>query len=169
MRGNMRTRTLAVLAVGATLLIAGCGGEDEEGDTSSTTSAATGATGLGGEPLTHEEFVAQGDEICATGDEEIEAAASGQFGDAGPQNEQAITEFAETVVIPSIQAQHDGISALTPPEGEEEEVEELLSELQTALDELSEDPSLLASSTAFEDVNKLASDFGFTNCGGDAG
>ncbi len=165
----MRTRTLAALAVGATLLIAGCGGGDDEGDTSSTTSSATGATGVSGEPLTHEEFVAQGDEICATGDEEIEAAAAEQFGDAGPQNEQEVSEFAEAVVIPSIQAQHDGISALTPPDGEEEEVEALLAELQTALDELSDDPALLTSSTAFEDVNKRASDFGFTNCGGDAG
>ena len=162
-----RTKTLALIAVGGALVLAGCGGDDDESTTAST--AATGATGTSGVALTKEEFITQADAICAQGDEDIETAATEQFGESGqPQNEQEIVDFTDTVVIPSIQSQLDGIALLTPPEGDEEEIEELLTELQAALDELSENPESLADGTSFEDVNQLAADYGFTNCGGTA-
>lgn len=71
-------------------------------------------------------------------------------------------------VIPSLQAQYDAISALPPPEGDEEAAEELLDSLQTAIEEVEEDPSALgeaAGNETFAEANRLAAELGLQECG----
>lgn len=140
-----------MLSVGLALVVAGCGDDDDDATS-----------------LTKDGFIAEADAICAAGDEEINAAGE-QLGQT-PQGQELI-DFAEDVVIPSIQTQHDEIAALPVPEGEEEEVDELLTALQQAIDDLEQDPAQIAEGNAaesFQEVNQLAEDFGLTNCGGDS-
>lgn len=163
----MRLRTSWLVALALTAVVAvGCGDDDEE-----TTTAATGAettTEANGEPLSKEEFIAQADQICAEGDAEIDQAAGETFagGEPTPEEQEA---FVTDTVLPNIQGQIDGLRALTPPEGDEEEVAEILDAAQTAIDESEEDPSLIGpgggGSDPFEEASKLASDYGLEDCG----
>jgi hypothetical protein len=74
---------------------------------------------------------------------------------------------AETVV-PEIQGQIDGIRALTPPEGDEDEVAAILDAAREGVDELEQDPSAVGPGTGagpFEEANRLAQEYGLKVCG----
>ena len=125
------------------MVAAGCGGDDETTSTS-TTAGATGTTGAAGASLTHEQFVAQADAICVAGDKTIETAAQA----LGQSPTEAVLEQAVTdSVVPALQQQHDAIAALPAPEGEETQVDDLLSNLQEGIDALEEDPTLVTAAT----------------------
>jgi hypothetical protein len=73
-------------------------------------------------------------------------------------------------VVPSIQGQIDSIKALSPPSGDEDQVNALLSAAQSALDKVKADPSLITDqsnrSDPFAEANKLTNAYGLTKCGG---
>lgn len=155
----------ALLCSAFALVLAGCG-DDEDSSTESTT-AVSGATGGEGVALTDEEFIAAGNEICAAGNEEIDQAANETFGGQQPTDAQ-IEQFAG-ILVPSIQAQIDGIRALTPPEDLAADIETFLGDAEDALSEVEADPSLLATSDdegPFADVNAQAVELGLTECAG---
>jgi hypothetical protein len=150
----------ALLCAAFALILAGCG-DDED---STTESSATGGEGVA---LTDEEFIAQGNEICAAGSEEIQQAANETFGGQQPTDAQ-IEQFAG-ILVPSIQAQIDGIRALTPPEDLAADVETFLSDAEDALADIEADPTLLAASDdegPFADTNVQAVELGLTECAG---
>jgi hypothetical protein len=152
---------IAVLAgvFAVALFVAGCGSD------SSTTDSTTAS-------ITKAEFVKQGNAICKEGNEKIES----EFEKFGKENnlsekkaptEAQIEEAAEQFLIPQIRNQVEGLRALGAPSGEEEKVNALLDNAESALDEVEEDPSLLSGqkSEPFEDVNKEARAVGLTTCG----
>ena len=59
---------------------------------------------------------------------------------------------------------------LTPPEGDEQQVTEILDAAQSGIDEIEQDPSLLNQGPdaggAFTEANQLAEGYGLTDCGG---
>ena len=157
---------LVILAALGALAVAGCGGDD---DTTTDTTGATGATGVSGTALTQDEWVKQADAICAAGDKEINAAGQEAFGNGQPSQDE-IEQFANDTLIPNVQSQLDAIRALTPPEEIADEVSSFLDDANAALDEIRDDPSLVAASGAddpFADVNAQAREFGLTECGSD--
>ena len=164
----MKNRVLicvALLCAAFTFVLAGCG--DDEDSSSDTTTAVSGATGGEGVVLTADDFVDQANEICAAGNEEVDAAANDVFGGQQPTDAQ-IEEFA-SILVPSIQAQIDGIRALTPPEDLAADVDTFLSDAEDALSEVEADPSLLAASDnegPFGDVNAQAAELGLVECAG---
>jgi hypothetical protein len=165
-RGSM----LLLAAVAAGLGAAGCGGDDDDDGTTAATTGPTGVTGAtGGELLTKEECIRQADVICAKGDDEIDKQASKRFGNQEP-SEQEIEQFATDTVAPNIQNQIDDIRALTPPEGDEEDVTLILDAAQNGIDEIEKDPSLLNQGSdaggAFTEANRLAESYGLDDCGG---
>jgi hypothetical protein len=149
----------AVLAVfgGPLLLVAGWGDDDggvETGDVSK------------------QEYVAEGNEICSQGDRRLDRAAEEYFGEElglernqRPSQEQ-ITTFVEDEVIPEIQSQVDALGDLEAPEGDAEQIEEILDSAQGVLDEAEDDPSILAreQSDPFAETNRLLDDYGLTEC-----
>jgi hypothetical protein len=137
---------LAALALGAGLTSAGCGGEDH---------------------LSKSEFLSQGNAICAKGNKEIDAAAKKTFDKQRPSSAE-LNRFAEDTLIPSIQGQIDGIDDLSAPAGDEDQVNAIVDEAQSALDKGKADPSLLVSekNDPFSKANKLANDYGLKACGG---
>jgi hypothetical protein len=158
------------LVLAAGLIAAGCGDDDDETTAASvpttTTSGATGATGATGEALTKDEFIKQADAICASGDKTINEAfdALGPGEPSGQEQEQVITD----TVVPEVQGEIDGIRALTPPAGDEEEVGAILDAAQSAVDEVKADPSLLTEQNAedpFKEANQLAKEYGLKECG----
>lgn len=157
------TRLLALALAALAFAAVGCGGDDDEG----TDTGATGATGVSGAPLTQEEFISQADAICRTSGQDIDQEANSLF--SGGQPSQAeIDQFADEILVPGLQEQADGIRALTPPEGDEEEIGTMLDELEQAIDEIEQDPSLLQASDdagPFAEVNQMAQDYGLEECG----
>jgi hypothetical protein len=146
----MRWKTVALLFALAAL-IAGCGSDNSSSDSSSSTA------------LTKSEFLKQGNAICAKGNKEINQAQ----GDLGPQSSQAdIEAFVTDTIIPSIQGQVDDLRALTPPAGDEQTVDEILTAAEDGLAKAKQDPaSLTGGGDPFAKANKLATDYGLTACG----
>jgi hypothetical protein len=162
----MRARfVVPLVGLMAGLVLAGCGG----GDSSSTT-GASGTSGTQGAALSKSEFLAQGNAVCTKGDNEINAEAKKVFtqGQAPSQADQE--KFVTDTVIPSIQSQIDGLSALSPPSGDEDQVQAIIDAAQSALDQVKADPSLLTESGGsdpFAEANKLANAYGLDKCGSD--
>jgi hypothetical protein len=153
------------LAVG--LVVAGCGSSSSS-STSTGASGASGATGASGAPLSKSEFVSQANAVCKQGNAEINKAGQSQFGSGQKPSQADQEKFATDTAIPNIQSQIDGIKALTPPAGDEDQVNAIIAAAQSDLDKAKADPSVLTDqgpSDPFADANKLANAYGLTVCG----
>ena len=148
---------LAALAAIA-MIAAGCGGGGD-----STTDSGS---------LTKAEFLKQGNAICAKGNKEIqegfeEFAKENGFSEKKQPSKAQLTELVETVVLPKVRGQVEGIKALGAPSGEEAQVEAITDAAEEALEKGEEEPAALASEKAdpFAKANKKASDYGLVKCG----
>jgi hypothetical protein len=145
-----------VLAIA--LIAAGCGGSSSSDSTASLTKA---------------EFVKQGNAICAIGNKQIEAgfesfAKENHLSENKQPTEAQAAEIAETVLIPAVTTQIEGIRALGVPSGEEDQVNAILDAAEEGIEKAEEDPGVLLSSNgdnAFGKANKLAREYGLTTCG----
>jgi hypothetical protein len=153
------SKFIAVLAALAaiTMIAAGCGGG---GDSSSDSSS-----------LTKAEFLKQGNAICAKGNKEInegfeEFAKENGFSEKKQPSEAQLTEVIETVVLPKVRGQVEGIKALGAPSGEEAQVEAITDAAEEALEKGEEEPAALASEKAdpFTKANEKASAYGLVKC-----
>ncbi len=141
----MRSRTTIAAVVCAVAVaaggLAGCAGDDD---------SASG--------LTREEFIAQADAICATGNEAIEAAVPTD----GPPGE----EFY-AVIVDSTQASVDGVDALEPPEDMAADVDALVASANTALAEMRSTPAdefFATDGDVFAETNAKAREIGLREC-----
>lgn len=150
--------TAAVAAAVLAALVAGCGGGDETTDESVT--------------LTKVEFIKQGDAICKAGNKEIEEGFE-EFAEENdlpenkePSKEQGV-ELVETVILPSVQQQGEELRELGAPEGDEDQVDEMLTALEDAVAEGEDEPELLfeGDTDPFGDANQQAKAYGFKVCG----
>lgn len=150
-RGAWWSALTAVLSAG--LLAAGCGEDAGEVE----------------ESLSKEEYLASGDQICATGDEAIEARTEDSFG--VPPTEGAEAErYVSELVLPNIQSQIEQLRDLTPPRADEDQVRAIYDAAEDGLAEARQDPAAIArgeTPAALEEANRLFSDYGFQECGGD--
>jgi len=162
---KLSSLSLALLALAAGLVIAGCGDDDDDETTSGTTATeATDSTDAGDEAPTKADFIKEADAICADADQALADVALEQYPEGPPTGEDAVA-FAEDVFIPNLQGQHDDLAALTPPAGEEDAFADLLEQLQTGIDEVADDPESFVETDALEDASVAASDFGLRSCG----
>jgi len=148
---------LALLAAVAAIamIAAGCGSSDDDSSA-----------------LTKAEFVKQGNAICAKGNKEIEGEFEGfakehnLSGDKEPSKE-VLGEAAEDIVIPSVNVQVEELRELEAPSGEEDQVDEILTAAEEALETGEEDPVALTNEDEdpFAKANKLAQDYGLARCG----
>jgi hypothetical protein len=143
--------SVAVALCALALVAAGCGDDEPE----PTTTAS-------GPPLSKSKFIAQADALCATGNQAIEEAGK-QLG-ADPTD--AVLEgYVDDTVVPAINTELDGIRALAPPAGDEAQVEAIVNAAQDALDQVSDDPTLVVGGDPFAKANQLAQAYGLKECG----
>ena len=123
-------RFLALIAAVAALAVvfAGCGDSDE----STTDSGAS---------LTKAEFIKQGNALCAVGNKKIENGF-GKFAKENnlSQNQEPskveLRGASEDILIPAVSNQIDELRALGTPEGDEGEVDELLTNAEEVLEDV---------------------------------
>src|SRR5687768_4950605 len=107
-----------LLVIALVTLGAACGGDD----------------GGGGERLSQEEFEEQGNQICESHNDEIEAAFTEQFGEAEEEpSADEVESFIDDEVVPIIEDQISDMRDLNPPEDVEEDFEALLDDADAAL------------------------------------
>src|SRR5215207_1712935 len=138
---------IAVLALGAPLALAACGGDD---DADNPTKA---------------EYIAQADAICKKGDDQIDAEAQKQFGNQAPTEAQVNT-FLREVSLPNIEQQRDDLKALDKPEGDEDELDALYESLDKSIETAKNTDGPLDQAT-FAETNKKAQAYGLKECGSD--
>ncbi len=125
--------------------------------------------------VSKQDYIAQADEICATGDRQINRAGDDYFGPGGElglqegeePSEEQIAAFVEETVIPNIQGQLDDLGELEAPEADADQINEIYDTAQDSLDELADDPAVAAGeNNLFREANRLARDYGLEACGG---
>jgi hypothetical protein len=136
---NQVTKLLALAAVGASLVVAGCR-DDDDGATSSPATTDAGASGITGVADSKEQWIATADEVCANANKELTSALQEAGLDENTGDEE-LASLVETAVIPIQQSLLDTLRGLAPPEGEEDSVNELLDSLEFGLDEMEADPA----------------------------
>lgn len=154
----MNKASLAVLAalVAMAAFVAGCG-SDDDGD--STTA----------ESLTKVEFIKQGDRICEKANEQSETEAE-EFAEENDftlekASKDQLEEAVSEVLVPNLNGQAEDLEALGAPEGDEEQVEEIIVSLEDAAGEIEDDPSLVFEGEVLKEPSELAKDYGFEVCG----
>jgi|SRR5215204_3968075 len=154
---SLKKAVLAALAalVALSALIAGCGGGD------STTDETVN--------LTKTEFIKQGDAICKKGNDQSEKEAEKFAEENGFTLEKAskdqLEEAVAEVLVPSVNQQAEEIAELGAPEGDEEQVEEIIVSLEGAADKIEDEPSAVFDGKVLKEPSKLAKDYGFKVCG----
>lgn len=146
---------LAVL-VALAVVVAGCGSDDE---------ATTDETVT----LTKAEFIKQGDAICQKGNDESEKEAE-EFAEENDfelekASDEQLEEAVSEVLVANLRGQLDELEALGAPEGDEEQVEEIIDSLEGATDEIEDDPSVVFDGDVLKEPGELAQDYGFKVCG----
>jgi ABC-type glycerol-3-phosphate transport system substrate-binding protein len=154
------SRLARVIAATATLVVglsaAGCG-------SSSSTSSSTSKSTPTPTALTKPQFLAQGNAICAQGNQRL-AAAQKAFGPNKPSQAQ-ITAYVRNTFAPDIQSQITAIRALGAPSGDQAIVTTMLDVAQADMNRVKSDPALLAgNSPPFANFAKLAHPYGLTAC-----
>lgn len=151
------SKLLTAVAAAAVLvmLVAGCGGGDETTDETVT--------------LTKAEFIAQGDAICKKGNDRSEEEAE-DFAEendfklekaSDEQLEEAVTE----VLVPNLNRQAEELDALGAPEGDEDQVDEIVVSLEGAAEEIEDEPGIVFDGEVLKEPSELAEDYGLEVCG----
>lgn len=163
---------IALLALVA--VVAGCGGGGSSSDSTGggTTGGETtgGSTESSGAAPTKAAFIKEGDEICTDDEnelnEEIEAFAKENGIDLQKDelSSDQETELFQEIVLPNIGKQAEELGALTPPEGDEETIEELTDTLASEVEE-AEDEGGKPGSDTLAGATKMAKAYGFKACG----
>jgi hypothetical protein len=134
---------VAILTVG--LVAASCGGGEDH--------------------LTKAEFLKQGNAICVKGNKELSVEGRKVFGGGAPSKAK-FEKFVNDTLVPNIQGQIDGLDDLSPPADDEDTVNAIVDSAQQALDKVKADPTIVESQSndTFAAANKLAKDYGLTEC-----
>lgn len=148
-KGIFRT-VLTALAAALAVLVAGCGGGDDE--TSS---------------VTRQQFVKQANAIC----QEQSQKRNKIIGDAiagMDQNKLLPKTEREDIILealPPYAETPEKLEALGAPEGDEEKVEAIIQAMEEAAKDAEADPSkALTSTEQFAKANKLNGEYGLSNC-----
>jgi hypothetical protein len=128
------------------LIISGCGSSDSDGEAA----------------LKKAEFLLDANAICVTTRDVDLRRALGRH-----PTPTELARFVRRILVPTIQREVDRIRALTPPEGDEEEISAILDSAQAAIDEVEAHPGVVnARPNPFRESTRLAHSYGLDACGG---
>ena len=135
------------------ILAAGCGGGD--GASTASTPEATKAA-----------FIEQGNAILCTKSKAVATATKAISQEKSPSVKQ-LKDFVLGKVLPAVQRAHDDMAKLAVPEGDEDQVAAILTEMQAAIDATTANPaSLLSGPDPFTKADRLITAYGLTGCPG---
>ncbi|HEY6730437.1 MAG TPA: hypothetical protein VI039_05370 [Solirubrobacterales bacterium] len=143
---------IAAVLVAMILVVSGCGSDS---DTSSDA------------PLTRAEFQKQANEICKTGHQEAEASfeEASQGSKPGDFDDAAKEDLVTEAFVDPYSEMVEGLQDLSPPAGDEQEVEAIIAAMEKGLERLEDDPlSGLTSVSMFKEANKLNAKYGLESC-----
>jgi hypothetical protein len=151
----MFRRTFAILISVLALagVAAGCGGDDD-----SSSSA---------EPLTKAEYVKQAETFCKDlyKDVQKQLAAAAKAQEGVPASKKSEEQLVNTIIVPTLEKQGNELSQLGTPEGDEEQVDEILVALDKVRQEAETNPvGTLAKPDPFLEVDQLMKDYGIEAC-----
>ena len=149
MKLNAILAVVVALALGG--IAAGCGDDNDDS---------------GDQALTKQEFLAKGNAICTAGNKEVETAFRTAIGNAKPTQEQLNAVVTDSL-IPSIQGQIDDIRDLPAPDGDEDQITDMLDKAELSLQDVKENPSLATQEGGqdpFAEVQKELGAYGLTAC-----
>jgi hypothetical protein len=161
LEGESQVRKGIFLLLGAACVAAlsagGCGGGDES--TTITTSS-----------ISKDQFIRKANAICLKGRQQVETAAS-TFLAENPdalesKNEPDFSELTQTIFVPAIEQETEEIRALGAPQGDQGEVEAILTAVEEGREKSEEDPkaAALGGSKAFKKADALAAKYGLDSC-----
>jgi hypothetical protein len=157
----------ALFAAVLVAIVAGCGGGGSSSSSSGDTSGGEEAA------LTKKQFIAKADGICKAKDTELNEEVEKYVEEEGlseskkPSKAQEIT-LVEKYVVPNIKQQGEEIGELSAPEGDEEQIEKIVTSLEEGANEAEEDPESIVggnSTNPFETATKEAQAYGMKVCG----
>lgn len=133
-----------------------------------TVAAIAGCAGTSEATLTREEFIEQGNAICAAGNDEIEAAVP-EMGSGGAPSGPEGEAFFETLLAVS-QRQIDDLAALKAPPDMQPEVDAVVAqarEIRAEIEAAGMEALFSSEEDPFEPVNAPMRDMGLTACAGE--
>lgn len=170
MGSTIPKRWSLLLALAAGLAAVGCGGEDDSGSAASNGNSAM--TGITTSSLSKEQFIQRAGEICSRERGKIAARQAAYvertgMGDSIP----APPEYADAVqavLLPIFQDEIDRIRELGAPEGDEEDIADILGAQQQGLDEVAELRRLSSEEgrleSHFAEARRLMEEYGLDAC-----
>jgi hypothetical protein len=147
---------IGVIAIACTVLAAlgGCGSDGE-----------VTAFGLSDEAIARADFIQAANAACTERREEMTDKGQRIYANASEKSRDAgARELIEEVVAPGFEREVRELGDLTPPPGEEDEVNELISAIEQMVDRMRED---LAAGRGYpyRKTEKLAATYGLPDCG----
>jgi hypothetical protein len=150
----MGTRWIAGVFLVA-LVLAGCGGGDDDSSEAS---------------ISKQQFMKKADQICKEANKRMEVA----FVDFLEKNRDiarpsgpAFEKLVGTIMVPSIKREIEELEALGAPDGDEDEVDEILTALEEGVETAEDNPKVVTGSadTVFGIASRLAEEYGLKVCG----
>lgn len=172
---STRNAFLALLAaVLAGVLLWGCGGGSDSTQSKQGEVAGDGGQASkkkkaieGSSSVSKEAFLKQANAICAKGKrrgvKEIVAYAKAHRG-TGDSKTKLLTKAVTVELLPEIQRQVDEIRSMKAPQGDEEQVEAILTAMEEGVVAASKKPAGPDISTTFKPSVELANNYGLTAC-----
>lgn len=137
---------------------------------------ALGALGCGSDSATSADaptkvvFIKQGDKVCRKADDRektgLKAYSENHETEFGSENYEL--GLITAVGVPALEKEAEELSELTPPEGDEEKVDAIISAIESANEEAMQDPKRAAEGSEespYAEPEKLARAYGFKVCG----
>ncbi len=141
--------TLAALAIAAATALAACGDDEKPATTTPVETGATGTTGLAG-PITPEELIDEGDDVCAEAYTALESLPPNAPGSQQAGIVDGLLESLESLGDPGSENRDD--------------LDSFYDSLDEAADAFNKDRTS-EGETALSEARAAASDYGFEECG----
>jgi hypothetical protein len=144
--------------------------ESESGDEAESESEDESESSSSGSAPTKAAFIKEADKICSTADVKLSEEVVNYAKEEGISIEEEPskddqTKIYENIVLPNVHKQAEDLEALTPPAGDEEEVEDITSTLTSEVEDAESDPGSISEDT-LEEASKKAKAYGLQTCGG---
>lgn len=153
----------ATLLTIAGLAVAGCGSDDDN-------KASTSTTPRGGE-LTKAQYIAAADKVCKATSDKIAVAATKlreAANKTGTIPVAQVTKFLKETSLPAYEGMLAELRALTPPKQDEKTIDGLIAALAGAIDTAKADPAKYSkngTADPFDDANTRVIAYGMKVCG----